>query len=141
MWRTSRRWRCYVKLCSLHSSNTGIPTLSFNLILGSQVCLAQQFLKRQNILVGLNFNDCYLQQVWRNLNTLLNAREEAASVVMSRNRMYIMGGLIDKEPSRNTEVLSSIDGAWEDGFSLPERKSSPLIYFVSTLILFISIRI
>ena len=34
--------------------------------------------------------------------------------------MYIMGGLIDKEPSRNTEVLSSIDGSWEDGFSLPE---------------------
>ena len=51
---------------------------------------------------------------------MLNPREEAACVVMRGNRMYIMGGLIDKEPSRNTEVLSSIDGSWEDGFSLPE---------------------
>ena len=51
---------------------------------------------------------------------MLNPREEAASVVMRGNRMYIMGGLIDKEPSRNTEVLNSIDGSWEDGFSLPE---------------------
>ena len=59
-------------------------------------------------------------QLWRSLNNMLSAREEAASVVMSRNRMYIMGGLIDKEPSRNTEVLSAIDGTWEDGFSLPE---------------------
>ena len=51
---------------------------------------------------------------------MLSPREEAACVIMSRNRMYIMGGLIDKEPSRNTEVLSAIDGTWEDGFSLPE---------------------
>ena len=53
---------------------------------------------------------------------MLNAREEAACVVMPRNRMYIMGGLIDKEPSRSTEVLSAIDGTWEDGFSLPEGR-------------------
>jgi len=51
---------------------------------------------------------------------MLNPREEAASVVMRGNRMYIMGGLIDKEPSRNSEVLTAIDGTWEDGFSLPE---------------------
>ena len=51
---------------------------------------------------------------------MLSPREEAACVTMSRNRMYIMGGLIDKEPSRNTEVLRAIDGTWEDGFSLPE---------------------
>ena len=51
---------------------------------------------------------------------MINAREEAASIVMGRNRMYIMGGLIDKELSRNTEVLNGINGAWEDGFSLPE---------------------
>ena len=51
---------------------------------------------------------------------MLNPREEAACVVMRGNRMYIMGGLIDKEPSRNSEVLTAIDGTWEDGFSLPE---------------------
>ena len=51
---------------------------------------------------------------------MINAREEAGSIVMGRNRMYIMGGLIDKELSRNTEVLNGINGAWEDGFSLPE---------------------
>ena len=51
---------------------------------------------------------------------MINAREEAASIVMGRNRMYIMGGLIDKELSRNTEVLNGINSAWEDGFSLPE---------------------
>ena len=53
---------------------------------------------------------------------MISAREEAASIVMPRNRMYIMGGLIDKNPSRDTEVLTTINGAWEAGFSLPECK-------------------
>ena len=66
---------------------------------------------------------------------MLNPREEAASVVMRGNRMYIMGGLIDKEPSRNTEVLNSIDGSWEDGFSLPEGiiRNRFALYFHITL--------
>ena len=67
---------------------------------------------------------------------MLNPREEAASVVMRGNRMYIMGGLIDKEPSRNTEVLNSIDGSWEDGFSLPEgivRKSICIVISYNSL--------
>ena len=64
----------------------------------------------------------YLFKLWRKVNDMINAREEAASVVMPRNRMYIMGGLIDKNPSRNTEILSSMDGAWEESFALPERK-------------------
>ena len=35
-----------------------------------------------------------------------------------------MGGLIDKNPSRNTELLSSMDGEWEESFALPERKQT-----------------
>ena len=65
---------------------------------------------------------------------MLNPREEAASVVMRGNRMYIMGGLIDKEPSRNTEVLNSIDGSWEDGFSLPEGIIRKFLYLDCKLI-------
>ena len=82
---------------------------------------------------------------------MLNAREDAASVVMPRDsRMYVMGGFLggssngDKMMTRKTEVLNAIDGTWEESFALPEGTMSidiPLaqsVYFYMSILLVFS---
>ena len=62
---------------------------------------------------------------WYVHSTMAEAREEAASAVVSGN-LYVLGGLVDGLISNSSEVLESEDNdgtTWKEGPKLPESRS------------------
>ncbi len=88
--------------------------------------------------IKFNFHDIIFDQVredclaykprtgeWYVHSTMTEAREEAASAVVSGN-MYVMGGLVGGKISNSSEVLEIEDNdgtTWKEGPKLPESRS------------------